>query len=359
MKQFLKQIILSSCAIFTSVLSVAQEMTVDQAIARMKQTTHDYLTDAFTEKDETGVDQFVDVEITSIHDFSDFSYGALLDVFGEYLDSQVPMVTNPRGQKVKSPRAGEIEKKNARMLEYAKQNMTKIAAYAAVADYNGITKFHEKKALSRLVFYDWKGEVIVFRSPEFSRKEFRLGLAPYMYKKVYRELMEMNDPLFLRREFWVSDVMNAEMSGRSYEMQWCYVLTKENLEDKAVDKGKFRVYYYQVQTGAIQVIKSITVIEGRYEKSPDHIFFSYGDAMVESFHVPYDDIASFSPGDFTDIELDKLNAQFIESARFKKAVKAMDSTPASYQAVDRLTFRMTAPFSGEKIATFHKDEEAF
>ena len=355
----MKKSILSLIAIVSCLFVSAQEMTVEQAIARMKQTTHDYLTDAFTEKDETGVDQFVDVEVKSIYDFSDFSYGALLDAFKQYLDAQVPMITNSRGQTVKSPRAGEIEKKNARMLEYAKQNMTKIAAYAAIADYNGITKFHEKKALSRLVFYDWKGDVIAFRSPEFSRKEFRLGLAPYMYKKVYRELMEMNDPLFLRREFWVSDVMNAEMSGRSYEMQWCYVLTKENLEEKTVDKGKFRLYYYQVQTGILQVIKSLTVIEGRYEKSPDRIYFSYGDSLVESFHVPYDDIASFSPGDFTDIELDKLNAQFIESARFKKAVKAMDSTPASYQAVDELTFRMAAPFSGEKIATFHKDEEAF
>ena len=351
--------ILSIIAIISCLLVSAQEMTVDQAMARMKQTTHDYLTDAFTEKDETGVDQFVDVEVTSLYDFSDFSYGALLDVFGEYLDSRVPMVTNSRGQKVKSSRAGEIEGKNARMLEYVRQNMTKIAAYAAVADYNGITKFHEKKALSRLVFYDWKGDVIAFRSPEFSRKEFKLGLTPYMYKKVYRELMEMNDPLFLRREFWVSDVMNSEMSGRSYEMQWCYVLTKENLDDKAIDKGKFRAYYYQIQTGTLQVIKSITVIEGRYEKSPDRIYFSYGDAMVESFHVPYDEIASYTPGDYTEMQLDKLTAQLIESNRFKKAVKAMDETPAVYKSVDDLTFQMTAPFSGDKIATFHKDEEAF
>lgn len=59
------------------------------------------------------------------------------------------------------------------------------------------------------------------------------------------------------------------------------------------------------------------------------------------------------------MQLDKLTAQLIESNRFKKAVKAMDETPAVYKSVDDLTFQMTAPFSGDKIATFHKDEEAF
>lgn len=346
-------------AVTMCMLSSAQEMTVEQAMARMKQTTHDYLTDVFTEKDETGVDQFVDVEVKSIYDFSDFSYGALLDAFKEYLDSKVPKVTNSRGQTVKSPRAGDIERRNARMLEYAKQNMTKIAAYAAIADYDGVTKFHEKKSLSRLVFFDWKGDVIAFRNPVFSRNDFKSGLAPYMSKKVSRELMEMNDPLFLRREFWVSDVLNAEMSGRAYEMQWCYVLTKENLEDKTIDKGKFRVFYYQVQAGILQVIKSITVIDGRYEKAADHIYFSYGDASVESFHVASDDIATFTPGDYADIELDKLNVQLIETMRLKKMVKAMENTPASYEAIDDLAFRMTAPFSGDEVVTFHKNEDLF
>lgn len=355
----MKKSILTFFAVLLCLLASAQEMTVEQAMARMKQTTHDYLTDAFTEKDETGVDQFVDVEVTSIYDFSDFSYGSLLDAFTQYLDLRVPKVTNSRGQTVKSSRAGEIERRNARMLEYARQNMTKIAAYAAVADFNGITKFHEKKATSQLFFFDWKGDVISFRDPVFSRNDFKLGLAPHMYRKVYQELMEMNDPLFLRREFWISDVMNSEMSGKTYEMQWCYVLTKENLEDKNLDKGKFRVYYYQVQTGILQVIKSITVMEGRYEKAADHIFFSYGDATVESFHVPFDDTASFKPGDYMGIDLDKLNAQLIETLRIKKMVKAMDNTPASYQVVDDLTFRMTAPFSGDDVAVFHKNVDAY
>lgn len=334
-------------------LASAQEMTVDEAIAKMKQSTRAYLTDAFTEKDETGADQFVDVEVTGVHDFSDFSFGALMKEFQTYLESRIPMVKNAKGETVKSSRAGGIEKRNARLLEYARDNMTKIAAYAAVVDYNGITKYHEKKALSRLVFYDWKGDVIAFKDPMYSRNEFKLGLAPFMCKKAVSELEEMNDPLFLKTQYWISDVVNAEMSGRSYEMQWCYCLTKENVDDKAIDKGKFRLYYYQVQRGILQVIKSLTVVEGRYEKDAEHIWLSYKDAAVESFHVKAEEISSYSPGDYTDIDLDGLTVQLIESARFKKAIRALDNTPGVYRYIDENTFSMTSPFGGDNPATFH------
>lgn len=348
-----KNVLIALLAMFGSLLASAQEMTVDEAIVKMKQTTHDYLTDAFTEKDETGADQFVDVEVTGIHDFSDFSYGALMKEFQAYLDSRIPMVKNARGETVKSSRAGDIEKRNARLLEYVRGNMTKIAAYSAVVDYNGITKFHEKKALSRLVFYDWKGDVIAFKDPLYSRNEFKSGLAPYMCKKAVSELEDMNDPLFLKTQYWISDVVNAEMSGRSYEMQWCYCLTKENIGDNSIDRGKFRLYYYQVQRGVLQVIKSITVVEGKYEKDSKHIMLTYKDAAVESFHVKAEEISSYSPGDYTNIDLDGLTTQLIESARFKKAIRALDNTPAVYQYVDDKTFSMTAPFGGDNPALFH------
>lgn len=348
-----KNVLIALLAISGSLLASAQEMTVDEAIVKMKQTTRDYLTDAFTEKDETGADQFVDVEVTGIHDFSDFSYGALMKEFQAYLDSRIPMVKNARGETVKSSRAGDIEKRNARLLEYVRGNMTKIAAYSAVVDYNGITKFHEKKALSRLVFYDWKGDVIAFKDPMYSRNEFKSGLAPYMCKKAVSELEDMNDPLFLKTQYWISDVVNAEMSGRSYEMQWCYCLTKENVGDNSIDKGKFRLYYYQVQHGVLQVIKSITVVEGKYEKDSKHIMLTYKDAAVESFHVKAEEISSYSPGDYTNIDLDGLTTQLIESARFKKAIRALDNTPAVYQYVDDKTFSMTAPFGGDNPALFH------
>lgn len=348
-----KNVLIVLLAMSGSLLASAQEMTVDEAIVKMKQTTHDYLTDAFTEKDETGADQFVDVEVTGIHDFSDFSYGALMKEFQAYLDSRIPMVKNARGETVKSSRAGDIEKRNARLLEYVRGNMTKIAAYSAVVDYNGITKFHEKKALSRLVFYDWKGDVIAFKDPMYSRNEFKSGLAPYMCKKAVSELEDMNDPLFLKTQYWISDVVNAEMSGRSYEMQWCYCLTKENIGDNSIDRGKFRLYYYQVQRGVLQVIKSITVVEGKYEKDSKHIMLTYKDAAVESFHVKAEEISSYSPGDYTNIDLDGLTTQLIESARFKKAIRALDNTPAVYQYVDDKTFSMTAPFGGNNPALFH------
>ena len=96
-----KNVLIALLAISGSLLASAQEMTVDEAIVKMKQTTRDYLTDAFTEKDETGADQFVDVEVTGIHDFSDFSYGALMKEFQAYLDSRIPMVKNARGETVK------------------------------------------------------------------------------------------------------------------------------------------------------------------------------------------------------------------------------------------------------------------
>ena len=348
-----KNVLIALLAMSGSLLASAQEMTVDEAIVKMKQTTHDYLTDAFTEKDETGADQFVDVEVTGIHDFSDFSYGALMKEFQAYLDSRIPMVKNARGETVKSSRAGDIEKRNARLLEYVRSNMTKIAAYSAVVDYNGITKFHEKKALSRLVFYDWRGDVIAFKDPMYSRNEFKSGLAPYMCKKAVSELEDMNDPLFLKTQYWISDVVNAEMAGRSYEMQWCYCLTKENVGDNSIDKGKFRLYYYQVQRGVLQVIKSITVVEGKYEKDSKHIMLTYKDAAVESFHVKAEEISSYSPGDYTNIDLDGLTTQLIESARFKKAIRALDNTPAVYQYVDDKTFSMTAPFGGDNPALFH------
>lgn len=348
-----KHIFVSLLAMSGCFLASAQEMTVDEAIARMKQTTREFLTDAFTEKDETGADQFVDVEVTSIYDFSDFSYGALMEEFQVYLESRVPKVRNARGEMMKSSRAGEIERRNARILEYVRDNMTKIAAYAAVADYNGITKYHEKKALSKLVFYDWTGKVIAFKDPMYSRNEFKLGLAPYMYRKAALELADMNDPLFLRTQYWISDVVNAEMSGRTYELQWCCCLTKENVDDKSIDKGKFRLYYYQVQRGLLQVIKSITVIEGRYEKDADHIWLSYKDAAVESFHVSVEETPTYSPGDYTDIDLDALEAQLIETARFKKVIRALDNTPAGYKYMDENTFAMTAPFGGENPVVFH------
>ena len=337
-------------------LASAQEMSVDEAIAKMKQSTRDFLTDAFTEKDETGADQFVDVEVTDIHDFSDFSYGALIKEFQTYLETTIPKVKNARGETVKSSRAGDIEKRNARLLEYVRNNMTKIAAYSAIVDYNGITKFHEKMALSRLVFYDWKGNVIAFKDPAYHRNEFKLGLAPYMRNRAVSELEDMNDPLFLKTQYWISDVVNSEVSGKSYEMQWCYCLTKENVSDQSIDKGKFRLYYYQVQRGVLQVIKSITVVEGRYEKDAEHIWLSYKDAAVESFHVNYDDLASYTPGDYTNIRLDDLKAQLIETIRVKKMVKAMDETPSVFKHVDDQTFQMTAPFSGETIVSFRKNE---
>ncbi len=332
-------------------MAVAQEMSVEEAMAKMKETSRAYLTSAFTQEDETGVDQFVDVEITGVHDFSDFSYGALLSAFKEYLTSRIPTTTLSSGKVVESlyPRTERIKIENARMIEYAEGNMKNIAAYAAIVDYSGITKFHEKKDLSRLFFFNSKGEVIGLKLASFARNEYKQNLAPCMFKKVIAELSELGDPLFPRWYYWVSEMAYGEKGSKKYEMQWCYALTKDNPGDSSIDKGRFCAYYYQTQIGFLQTIKSITVVSGTYEKDQAHFRLYYNDIDVESFHVPADKIASYSPGDYKSIDLNNLNSQAAEAARFKKALRDMDGNPNSYTFIDDKSFQMLPPFLVEPV----------
>ena len=341
----MKKVLITAFATLLALSAFSQELSVDDAIERMKETSKVYITTKFQEEDETGRDQYVDAEVVGVHDFSDFSYGALMRAFLIQLEKQVPKVKDPSTGKMKvSSRAGQIIKENARLEEYAKDNMTKIAAYAAIVDFNGITKFHEKKADSRLFFYDWEGNVIGIKPVDYDRDQYKPILAKYMEKKAIAELTEMNDPLFLRKEYWISETVKSESNGVQYEMQWCYVLTKENIGNDTQDEGKFKAYYYQVQRGSIQTIKSIFLLNGLYEKDKNHIWFSYKDAAVESLHVDYKDTQDFTPGDYSHIDLDKLNLQIIEGTKVKKAVHALSNTPDSYEYIGDKEFKMTAPF---------------
>ena len=95
----------------------AQDLSVADAVSKMKASATAYLTAGFQADDKTGEFQFVDVRIKKVYDFRDYSYGAMMDDFKQHLASQIPYKTLSDGTKVEAYRSQRIKDKNEAMLE--------------------------------------------------------------------------------------------------------------------------------------------------------------------------------------------------------------------------------------------------
>lgn len=363
------------CAFILTLLTTpanAQELSIDEAIKKITASAKDAIISGYRSEDETGDFQYVDAEIKSVHGFNDYSYGSMMDKFEAILAERLRIANSSQPSSMWPEERASVRKENPRLLEYAKANQTRIVGYSAVVDYIGITKFREKNEASVVLYFDSQGEFLSSLSSHYKtllgqivgsdvsdiidRNDIKGKLAPYMFRQIDSELQDMNDPLFLRKEYWISDVVDAVTSGKKMEMQWCYRLTKENTDDSTTDKGNFRAYYYQIQTGTIQVIKMLLVVDGTYEKDKNHIQFSYKDAKVQSYHISLDALKDFSPGDYRSIDYRICIPQGIETSRAKKIIQGQDKKPNGYTWIDDNTFKMVAPIISEKPCTFTRQK---
>lgn len=333
-------VLIAVCTVTAS--AQRRELSIKEAIALMKQTPVEYLSEIFQKADSTGVDQFVDVEINEVHDFSDFSFGAMLEEFEQYLTTLVPVVKLSDGSIVSVRGADEQKAKNARMLEFAKANQKMIACYMAEVDYDGITKYEERKSLSRTFFFSDQGEIITVKKPGCARAKYKSKVAPAMEKKIVELLKEANDPLFLPCDYWISDEVSAPAKkGNPYILQWGYLLTKRNLDEQGVDRGTFTCYVYQTKVGLL-VLKALAAIDGEYEMTNDHISFNYGKAEVSSFS-PRSNTSGAVPGKFVDIDFREWTPLLFEAGKIKKTVNEMSDTPETFNR-DGDTIEMSVPF---------------
>lgn len=353
--------------LLSSVKAEGQDLTIDEAISKLSASSQKAIISGYQTTDQTGDFQFVDAEIKSVHDFNDYSYGSMIDEFNYILHQREIIAKSDAPSSMWPDEKEAVLKQNPRMLEYVKDNMTRIVGYSAVVDFVGVTKYRERKDQSVLLYFDAKGDVVDVRSnniesmlfniigertPSTDRDDAKNKLAPYMFRQVVSELSEQNDPLFLRKDYWKSEIKQDTDGKRLFEMQWCYRFTKENTEDLNIDKGLFRAYYYQIQKTMLQTIKMILIVDGKYEKDKEHIWLSYNDSTVKSYHIVYKATKDFSPGDYKSIDYRICDFQLLESIKVGKLIQAEKNTPDAYKWIDNNSFEMIAPFIGETPCTF-------
>ncbi|MBO4671000.1 MAG: hypothetical protein J5640_04065 [Bacteroidales bacterium] len=347
----------------------AQELSIDDAVKVINKAAKEVIVSRYRMTDATGEFQFVDAEIKSIHNYNDYSYGSMMSSFEKLLDKRQQYAMSDASLSSMWPEDRiAILEQNPRMLDYARQNMKRLVGYSAVVDLVGITKFKERKEIETILLFDSEGKYYDDSSANLDalaayilgtervdptdRKDIKDRMTPLMFHQVFNELSKINDPAFLKREYWVSNVVENNMSGRSYRMQWCYRFTKTNYGEAGPDKGKFRAYYYQIQTGKIQTIKSLSVVDGLYEKDKNHIKLSYGSANVDSYHVSLEALRNFDPGNYQSIDYGILTPQLSESYRIQKTISGEKEVPNVYEWIDNDCFKMSVPIINGGPCTF-------
>lgn len=346
----------------------AQELSIDEAIQRINKSARNMVEVGLRMTDDTGDYQFVGAEVLSVHNINDYSYGALMDSFERIVDARRRMAESANSP-VWPEECTAILKQNPKLLAYAKEHPKTILGYSAVVDYIGTTKYKEKKQSSSTLYFDARGSVIIDSDnlrfihqiqdydSDFinSRSDIKDKLATYMLQDIALKLGLMNDPDFPFRDYWISDVVKSTMAGRIYEQQWCYRFTKENHDDKELDKGPFQAYYYQIQRGPLSIIKSIFVVDGTYEKNNEHIWLSYDNARVRDYHIAQNAISTFDPGNYKYIDYRILEGQLLETARVKSILQKSSNTPSYFEQIDENTFKMTVPFVDNYTFTFKRN----
>lgn len=328
--------------------ATAQELSVDEAMSRMKASVIETLTSQFQADDETGEFQFVDVTINKVYDFRDYSFGAMMSDFKEYLESQVPYKTYSDGTTLKVHRGLKVDAKNARMIEYASESMKSIAGYSAMVDLTGETKFHEKKELETLFFFDWTGKAIKRYNPnKFERNKVKSILTAPMQRKIESALAKKGDQLFQPADKWLSDAISFKVKNNNYEIRYCYLLSQKTKNGH----GSFCTYVFQTQKGVLISSKSLVIIEGRYEKDDNHIVFSYNDSEVDAYALP----SSYDPGDFSNIEKDiVLWNVFMNPSAVENQVHSVNNN-SQYECIDGSCFKMSVPFYDGGPVVFKKE----
>lgn len=322
----------------------AREMSVEEAMETMRTSVTSFLKGEYSKVDATGIDQYVDADISKVYKFSDYSFGALLKDFEPYL-----AIDQNQSNK-------RLTRKKMKILEYAKNHQTEVAAYAANVEYFGITKFHEKLSSSLVAFFDWKGEVIAVRPSDYDRDQYKSKLCKTMEKHIVQDLTEQYAPMFLPEDYWVSNVASVSQGKYSFLMQWCYVLSREKPTGDGITRGSFVAYYYQRQEGGFNSNKSIMAAYGEYVWDNDGIEFSYHNCDADAYVVMPDFAKKFEPEDFKDLDKSQMTWAMSSSIKFKKLVSSSPDIPKVFRVNGPNSFTMSVPMDNKEY-TFTKVED--
>lgn len=341
----MKKIIISVAILILSLPLNAQDISIDDAIETMKETSALFLKGQYTRIDATGIDQYVDVEIKRVYEFSDFSFGAILPLLKKYLEIEISISDRPK-----------IREETKRIIEYATEDLTKIVAYAAKVDYEGVTKYHEKIPFTRLFFFDWKGRLIAIRSDDYNRQDYAEQLPALMEKRIQRELRAQCDPLFPPFDRWVSETGFSSDGSRDYEMIWCYDLFKNCRNNDNVQRGEFEAIYYQVQKG-FALSKSATFITGQYILDNGEIEFTYNTANVKLYFIDPEYVDKFEPlPDFSNINKRIMHYSPLNTNNFKKVIRKGNNVPLTFSQESENIITMSVPIQ-DAVYKFHKQIE--
>lgn len=337
----MKRILAMIFSVMLALPSFADDLSVDEAIVVMKSSASSFLQGKYTKVDASGIEQYVNASVTNVSGFSDFSFGSLLPYFEEYLHFD-PSTTYER-----------TTKRKMKLLEFARNNQTMIAAYAAQVDYIGETKFHENVNLSMLAFFNSKGEIIAVRASNYNRQDYKENLCKHMRAKIEAILESQYDPLFLPKDYWISDFHSVANEKYTIMSQWCFELSREKPTGDGVQRGPFKAMLYREQRGGISHLKTITEINGEYVWDENGIEFSYHNCWVTLKSVNAELVEDWEPGDYTDIDDNDLHVLPFQASAIKKVVRASGDIPKVFTIIDNEHFSMSTPMD-ETVYTFAK-----
>lgn len=331
----MKRIAVCLFGILLCLSAFCQESSIEEAVNMMKETSAKFLKGEFTKVDATGIKQYVDVEITGVHNFSDFSNGAVLPFLKKGLEESASMYKGNR----------TIEAENKRILEYAENNKTKIVSYAAIVDYDGITKYHEKESMSNLFFFDRNGNLIGIRNSDFERGSYVKNLWKTMWSQIEEDLSREYDPLFLPYDRFVSETITSTIGKTEYKMTWCFDLYRNAPGDVWPHKGEALIRYYQVQDNGL-VSKSLTYIDCQYEWNHDEIEFTFPSSDIELYLVQPEYVKEYDPEDFSNLHAkSQLSYSILNTPKIKKIIRAANSKPKEFVVTGDASFKMSVPLN--------------
>lgn len=312
-----------------SLAAVGQDMSVEKAMETMKESATKFLKGEYTKIDATGADQYVDATVTKVYSFSDYSYGYLLENFVKYIKSKKVGLGH-----------SNVQAEIIREIDYAQNHQTEIAAYSALVEYTGKTKFGETVNMSSLFFFDWEGQPIAVRNASYERGEYSAALAKVMEKRVISQLRDLKDPMF-NKEKWISDPVYSNFKDTPVEYRFCLILDRGETPDGK--SGPFSMYLYVVQTGNIYS-KAITYTTGRFTETDNGFEFGFKKSSTSSFLVKSEYKRTFEIGDFSEIDSDQLEFSTLMTITYAKGVKKSNSVPDVCEIIDENHMKLSTPY---------------
>lgn len=312
--------------------AMGQGMSVEMAMETMKESATKFLKGEYSKVDVTGADQYVDATVTRVYSFSDYSYGYLLNDFVDYIKNKKVGLGH-----------SNVQAEIIREIDYAQNHQTETAAYSAIVEYTGKTKFGEMVNMSSLFFFDWEGKPIAVRNSSFAREDYKPALAKIMHRKVVKELSLLKDPHFYR-DIWISSPVYSNVGDTPTESLLCLIIDRGETPNGKT--GPYIMYFYEIRTGSFYS-KQVVYTKGRFAETEKGLDLGYKKSSTSAYIVKSEYERTFDVGDFSSIDSNQLELSLILSGMYSSAVKKSNSIPDTWEVIDENHIKISTPYCKE------------